>query len=89
MVYVKCTIENAVREYNKYHSPIATAKLVSVDDKSIKMEYTGSFCHTCGLFDYFDDYTILLDEKGLKVTVTEIIEIDGGAIVTYAFIKGK
>ena len=77
------TIENAIREYNKYHSPEAKTKLISMSDKSFKIEFTGSFCHTCGFYDYFDDYKILLKEKGLNVTVTEIIETDEGAAVTF------
>ena len=48
-------IENAISEYNKYHSPEAKTKLVSINNKSFKIEFTGSFCHTCGFYDYFED----------------------------------
>jgi superoxide reductase len=77
------TVESAIREYNNYHSPEATTKLVSINEGVFQIEFTGSFCHTCGFYDYFDDYKILLDEKGLKVAVAEISEIDDGAAVTF------
>jgi hypothetical protein len=54
-------------------------------EKAVKIEFTGSFCYTCGFSDYFDDYTILLEEKGMKAAIAEIIEIDEGAVVTFAF----
>jgi len=76
-------LKNAVREYNKYHSPEARTKLVSMSEKAFKIEFKGSFCHTCGFYDYFDDYKILLEERGLKAAVAEIIEIDEGAVVTF------
>ena len=76
-------IENAIGEFNKYHSPEANTKLVSMSDKSIKIEFTGTFCHTCGFYDYFDDYKILLEEKGLKAVIGEINEGDEKAVVTF------
>lgn len=82
-------IKNAIREYNKYHSPEAKTKLVSMSEKAFKIEFTGSFCHTCGFYDYFDDYKILLEEKGLKAAVDEIIEIDEGAVVTFEVLESE
>jgi hypothetical protein len=82
-------VETAIREYNKYHSPEATAKLISMNEGFFKIEFTGSFCQTCGFYDYFDDYKILLEEKGLNVDVFEIIEIDEGAVVTLQVLPSK
>ena len=76
-------IEDAIREYNKYHSPEANTKLVSMSEKSFKIEFTGTFCYTCGFYDYFDDYKILLQEKGLKAIIGEINEGDEKAIGTF------
>ncbi len=82
-------LKNAVREYNKYHSPEATAKLVSMNDESFTIEFTGSFCQTCGFYDYFEDYTVLLKEKGLEVAIDEINETDEGAVVTFEVLGFK
>ena len=80
-------IENAIIEYNKYYSPEVETKLISISDKFFEIEFTGSFCYTCGFHDYFDDYKILLEEKGLKANVSEILEIDEGAFVTFEALK--
>ncbi len=76
-------IEEAIKEYNKYHSPEANAELVALHGKSFEVKFTGSFCVSCGFYDYFDDYTIVLDSKGLKTEIAEINEIEDGAIVKF------
>lgn len=76
-------IENMIEEYNKYRSPEATAKLISINQKPFKIEFIGFFCCTCGFYDYFDDLTIFLGEKRLKAEIAEIKETDEGAIVTF------
>ncbi len=76
-------IEDVIKEYNKYRSPEATARLISIDEKSLKIEFTGSFCRTCGFYDYFDDFRVFLEEVGLKTKIREIKEIDEGAIVEF------
>ena len=76
-------IESAIKEYNKYHSPEAEARLISIDTKSFQIEFFGSFCYTCGFYDYFDDYKILLEEQGLKSEILEIIENKRGTVVKF------
>ncbi len=76
-------IETALAEYNRYHSPEATGRLLAVKGRSFTIAFTGSFCHTCGFYDYFDDFTITLKEKGLTVEVDEVTERDDGALVTF------
>jgi superoxide reductase len=80
---VQTSIAQAIREYNKYHSPEGETKLVSLQAQSFQIEFTGSFCYTCGYYDYFDDYRILLEENGLTTRIADIVEIDAGAIVTF------
>lgn len=80
---LKKIIEKAVREYNKYRSPEATASIVLVDEKSIKIEFTGSYCVTCGFYDYFDDFRYTLEDLGIKSRMDEIAETDNGAVVTF------
>jgi len=80
-------IAEAIREFNKYRVPEAEARLVSLDEQSFKIRFTGSFCSTCGFYDYFDDYKILLQEVGLKIDITEVEEIDDGAVVRFETVK--
>ncbi len=76
-------IAKAIEEFNRYRVPEAKARLISLNNKSFKIEFTGSFCHTCGFHDYFDDFKIFLEEFKLKTKIGEIIEIDQGAIVKF------
>ena len=79
-------IVKAIDEFNKYRAPEAKATLISQGENSFKIEFKGSFCRTCGFYDYFDDYRILLQETGLETKIREIEEIDEGAIVIFEMI---
>ncbi len=76
-------IEESIKEFNEYRSPEANAELISQKNKSSKIRFTGTFCKTCGFYDYFDDLKILLEDKGLKTKIGKIKEIDDGAIVEF------
>jgi len=74
----------AIRDFNKYRSPEATAKLLKFDKKEIVVDFSGTFCRTCGFYDYFDDLKIFLEEKGVKSKVSKIEEKENGAIVIFS-----
>ncbi|UCH01314.1 MAG: hypothetical protein JSV20_05370 [Candidatus Bathyarchaeota archaeon] len=80
---LKDIIKDTIEEYNRYHSPEVVIKLVSIYDRAFKLEFSGSFCQTCGFYDYFDDYQILLEDTKLKTKITEIVETNEGAIVNF------
>lgn len=82
-IFMKEIIEEAIEEYNKYRVPEAKAKLISFDKEVLKIEFKGSFCYSCGFYDFFDDLKIILEEKGIKTEITNIEGIDEGAIVTF------
>ena len=79
-------IVKAIDKFNKYRAPEAKARLISQGENSFQIEFTGSFCGTCGFYDYFDDYRILLQETGIETKIREIAEIDEGAIVIFEMI---
>jgi superoxide reductase len=83
---LKELIEDAVEEYNKYRSPEANAKIVRIEKHCFQVDFTGSFCRTCGFYDYFDDLRIILENKGLRTRITEIEEKDDGALVTFTIV---
>jgi len=76
-------IAKAIEEFNKYRSPEATAKLISLGKKSFRVEFTGSFCKTCGFYDYFEDFRLILEEKGMKTETGKINETEEGAKVKF------
>jgi superoxide reductase len=82
------TIGKALNEYNKYRVPEIIAKLESIDEVSFHIKFSGSFCETCGYYDYFDDFMILLeDDFGLKTEIKEIIETIDGAVVKFQMLN--
>jgi len=79
----RAAVEEAVSEYNRLHGVEARARIVELSSDSFKVEFTGSFCLTCGFYDYFDDLAYLVRERGYPVKAVSIEEREGGAIVEY------
>jgi hypothetical protein len=65
----------AIEVYNRYRSPEATAKLVSVEEDSLVIEFEGAFCLSCGVRDYFEDFICELEDLNSNIRV-EIKETD-------------
>jgi hypothetical protein len=53
---LKKVVLKAVDEYNRFRSPEAKAKLIKIRGKEIILDFEGSFCRTCGVYDYFEDF---------------------------------
>ncbi|MEM1550620.1 MAG: hypothetical protein QXR13_01645 [Candidatus Bathyarchaeia archaeon] len=87
MERIKEIVENAIAEYNRYRSPEAEAMLLSVSNDEVKIEIGGYICYTCGFYDYFEDFRIILEEMRLKTVISNIEETDKGAIVTFKILK--
>jgi superoxide reductase len=46
--------------------------------------FSGSFCHTCGYYDYFEDLLyLLLDDYGQSTRIIEIDQMEDGDYVRY------
>ena len=48
-------VSNAVESYNHFRRPEAVAKLVKLEKDELVVDFEGSFCRTCGTYDYFED----------------------------------
>ena len=77
------TIHQAIDEYNKYHAPEVKAQLKNYDKHSYYVLFTGSFCYTCGFYDYFDDFKYLLEDKGICTMINQITETGTGVYVLF------
>jgi hypothetical protein len=60
-------ILRTVEVYNRYRSPEAKAKLLKLEEDRFTIEFEGSFCQSCGVQDYFEDFVYEL--KGLSSAV--------------------
>ncbi len=67
---LKRAVLKAVETYNRYRSPEATAKLVKLGDNELIVDFEGTFCKTCGVYDYFEDF--IYELKSLMDVQVEI-----------------
>ena len=87
MVSVKKAVLEAIGEYNRYRSPEVVAKLIEFREDSFVVEFRGSFCLTCGYYDYFDDLVFILEDRGVKARIKSIEEIEDGAVVEFRLLR--
>ena len=70
-------LRRTVALYNRYRSPEATAKLVLVTPEMVTVSFSGSFCYSCGVIDYLEDFIhelkLLTDKVELKIGKTRQI----------------
>ncbi len=67
----------AIKKYNMYRSPEATARLVTRRGDVVYVEFDGTYCETCGLYDWIDDLRYVAEELGLKLEAVNIKEPEG------------
>jgi len=71
-----------IEVYNRYRSPEATAKLVKLEKDGFTIEFEGSFCQSCGVQDYFEDFVYELE--GLSSAVEVVIgEIEQASLQSF------
>ncbi|ANF23311.1 hypothetical protein [Thermococcus piezophilus] len=87
-------LKKVLEEFNRLHGSEAQARIVKRKDDEVIIEFEGSFCATCGLYDYFDDIKWEAMEFGLNIELVEIIAAEedefehGRYVVKYRLGKG-
>ena len=70
-------IRKTILLYNRYRSPEAVAKVVFVTPENVTIAFTGSFCYSCGVLDYLEDFVhefkMLTGKAELKIGKTREI----------------
>ncbi|WP_440059459.1 hypothetical protein ACSU1N_06635 [Thermogladius sp. 4427co] len=67
----------SIEYYNRFRAPEAEARLVDVKGDEIVVEFTGSFCHTCGIRDWVEDLAYVMKSLGGDAVLKEYIEPEG------------
>ncbi len=49
-------VRKTVALYNRFRSPEAFAKVVLVSPEMVTISFSGSFCYSCGVLDYIEDF---------------------------------
>jgi hypothetical protein len=72
---MKLELEKALEEYNRYRSPESKASLVEFEEEGFKVKFEGSFCASCGVYDWFDDLRYELMRFGIESKITEFEKV--------------
>jgi len=73
---LKRFIDRAIEYYNRYRAPESVARLVSIDGDKVIVRFEGSFCRTCGINDWVEDFKFILEDLGAEAELLEVIEPD-------------
>ncbi len=57
----------ALARYNELRAPEAVAELLELSGEEALIRFKGSFCHTCGVYDYFEDLLGYIEGEILSV----------------------
>lgn len=71
-------LKEAIARYNEFRAPEAVAELVEMEGDVAKVKITGSFCKTCGAYDYMEDLLGYIDGE-----VLDFVPIPAGFLVRY------
>lgn len=81
------TLKVAIPEFNRIRVPEVEANPVEVNDEGFTAFFSGTFCTTCGYYDYFEDLLyLLLDDYGVHTKISAVEHRDEGDYVKYAII---
>ena len=65
-------IRKAIIKYNKYRAPEAVAKIIKSEGNLVYVKIEGTFCETCGLYDWIEDLKYVFEEYGLSSDIVDI-----------------
>ncbi len=79
----------AVEYYNRTRSPEATAKVVDINEKEgiVTVEFRGSFCLTCGIVDWVEDFAYIIKSMGYDAKLLKYIEPEDDILKRFGIFK--
>jgi len=77
---LRAEVAKAVEQYNRYHTPEALARILRVSDSEFELEFSGPFCQSCGIQDYFEDMIYELESvSDIKASVENAMKAEGNS----------
>ena len=84
---LKGTLDVVLYEFNRIRTREVEAKVVEHFDGGFKVFFSGSFCHTCGYYDYFEDLLyLLLDDYGVETEIIKVTQEEDGDYVSFQLV---
>ena len=71
------------REFNKYRFPECKARVIKNEKEKLTVEFSGTSCFSCCFDEHFEDYRLLLEERGEKYEIEKIENKKEKFIVVY------
>ncbi len=72
--WVRETTIRAIERYNRYRAPEAVAELLEVSGTEVRILFRGTFCKTCGINDWVEDFKYELEDLGVEAELVDILE---------------
>ena len=67
-------VELAIKRYNRYRGAESQAKLLKIMGDTVVIAFEGSFCETCGINDWVDDFRYVMEDLGGEAELVTVIE---------------
>ncbi len=67
-------VELAIKRYNRYRGAESRAKLLGIKGNQVIVAFEGSFCETCGINDWVDDFRYVIEDLGGEAELVGIVE---------------
>jgi len=67
-------VELAIKRYNRYRGAESQAKLLKMMGDTVVVAFEGSFCETCGINDWVDDFRYVIEDLGGEAELVTVIE---------------
>ncbi len=71
---IRDIVAKAAEMYNRYRGAEAKAEVIKVTGDRIYVKIYGSFCLTCGVNDWVEDFRYVLEDLGVEAELEKIIE---------------
>jgi hypothetical protein len=72
---LRILVLKTIEVYNRYRCPEVKAKLVEMKNNGFVIDFEGTFCQSCGVKDYFDDFSAELEDIS-KTECFHVVESD-------------
>ncbi len=85
-LFLRNVLEEAARAYNEAFSPEANATPTALwlhEKLRFNVLFHGYLCVSCGLYDYFDDFSLLLDDFGVPSRPIRYIPFGNSFVVRF------
>lgn len=76
-------VRKAIEEYNRYRAPEAYAEIENIKNKYFFVRFSGPFCKSCGVYDYFEDFIFFLKDFNVDGKIENIKEREADFLVKF------